>query len=157
MLFILALYHVNMYIRQFYFLIFLIILSILPLLCSCNLLTLLQQTNLPVCGTLKDFWFWFWFWQYIAVSTSAVLLVLCSLSSLSSLWGQRFLAKPPSADPLWTKYNPAPPCHPLCLPMPQPVCPVMGSLSHTILSLLNALNIPFAAFLSDQQPPPPPS
>lgn len=37
--------------------------------------------------------------------------------------------------------------------MPQPVCPVMGSLSHTILSLLNALNIPFAAFLSDRQPP----
>lgn len=29
----------------------------------------------------------------------------------------------------------------------------MGSLSHTILSLLNALNIPFAAFLSDWQPP----
>lgn len=37
--------------------------------------------------------------------------------------------------------------------MPQPVCPVMGSLSHTILSLLNALNIPFSAFLSDRQPP----
>ena len=27
------------------------------LLCSCNIL-LLQQTNFPVCGTLKDFWFW---------------------------------------------------------------------------------------------------
>lgn len=34
----------------------------------------------------------------------------------------------------------------LCLPMPQPGCLVMGSLFHTILSLLNVLNIPFLSF-----------
>ena len=27
----------------------------------CNIMSLLWQTNFPVCRTLKDFWFWFWF------------------------------------------------------------------------------------------------
>ena len=47
-----------------YFLFFLILFSIsyCPVcycFCSCNILTLLWQKNLPFCGTLKDFWFWF--------------------------------------------------------------------------------------------------
>ena len=58
-----ALYHVNMYICLFLpFLILLLIFTIVPVLvicfCFCNILSLLWQTNFPVSGTLKDFWFW---------------------------------------------------------------------------------------------------
>ena len=43
------------------FLILLLIFAIVSVLvicfCFCNMLSLLWQTNFPICGTLKDFWF----------------------------------------------------------------------------------------------------
>ena len=35
-----------------------------------------SQTNFPVCGTLKDFWFWFWFWT-LAKPTSETTWTTC--------------------------------------------------------------------------------
>ena len=52
-----ALYHVNMYIRLFYSVssLFNYIVYFSYCFLFCNILSLLGQTNFPVCGTLKDF------------------------------------------------------------------------------------------------------
>lgn len=49
---------------------------------------------------------------YITVFSSAAITV-AHLGSVESLEARGFLAKPRFADPLWAKYNPAPPCSPL--------------------------------------------
>ena len=32
--------------------------------CFTTVLWLLWQTNFPVCGTIKEYWFWIWFWIF---------------------------------------------------------------------------------------------